>query len=60
MIDLTTKNTTLIYRIIEIRQQYRLKLPDAVIAAMTIHHVASLITAEREFAKVNTLTVVSW
>lgn len=60
VIDLTTKNATLLHRIIEIRQQYRLKLPDAVIAAITIHHLASLVTADREFAKVSGLAVVNW
>lgn len=60
VIDLTTTNTALIHKIMEIRQQYRLKLPDVIIAAMTIHHSASLITADREFAKVNVLTVANW
>lgn len=60
VIDLTTINTALIHKIIEIRQQYSLKLPDAIIAAMTIHCSASLITADQEFAKVNVLTVVNW
>jgi hypothetical protein len=45
VIDLTTNNAALIHKIIEIRQQYRLKLPDAVIAAMAICDSASLITA---------------
>lgn len=60
VIDLTAKNATLINRIIEVRQQYRLKLPDAIIAAIAIHNSASLITADQEFVKVNMLTVVNW
>ena len=60
VIDLITTNTALIHKIIEIRQQYRLKLPDVIIAAVTIHRSASLITADQEFARVNVLTVVSW
>ncbi|MEG3862933.1 PIN domain-containing protein [Microcoleus sp. herbarium12] len=42
------------------RQQHRLKLPDAVIAAMAIQNSASLVTADREFAKVISLTVINW
>jgi len=50
----------LIEKIIEIRQQYRLKLPDATIAAMAIQNGASLVTADREFSKVTQLTVTTW
>ena len=50
----------LIEKIIEIRQQFRLKLPDAIIAAMAIHNLASLVTADQEFAKINFLTVIHW
>ena len=53
-------DTVLIEKIIEIRQQHRLKLPDAVIAAMAIQNSASLVTADREFAKVTILTVINW
>jgi Predicted nucleic acid-binding protein, contains PIN domain len=53
-------DAVLIEKIIEIRQQHRLKLPDAVIAAMTIQNSASLVTADREFAKVTILTVINW
>ena len=53
-------DAVLINKIIEIRQQYRLKLPDAVIAAMAIQNSASLVTADREFAKVTILTVINW
>ncbi|MGB7707928.1 MAG: type II toxin-antitoxin system VapC family toxin [Microcoleus sp.] len=53
-------DAVLIDKIIEIRQQHRLKLPDAVIAAMVIQNSASLVTADREFAKVTILTVINW
>ncbi len=46
--------------LIENRQQHRLKLPDAVIAAMALLRNASLVTADREFAKVAELTVINW
>ena len=58
VLDLTSKNAALINKIVEIRQQYRLKFPDAVIAAMAIDNLASLVTADQDFAKVKDLTVV--
>ncbi|MDZ8054472.1 MAG: PIN domain-containing protein [Aulosira sp. ZfuVER01] len=60
VVDLTVRNVMLIEKIIELRQQYRLKLPDAVIAAMAILNSASLVTADREFAKVTFLAVINW
>ncbi|MDB9514362.1 type II toxin-antitoxin system VapC family toxin [Kamptonema animale CS-326] len=60
VLGLVAMDTVLIEKIIEIRQQYRLKLPDAVIAAMAIQNSASLVTADREFAKVTILTVINW
>lgn len=60
VIDLATVDTFLIDKIIEIRQQYRLKLPDAIITAMAIQNSASLVTADQEFAKVTILTIINW
>ncbi len=60
VLGLVAIDAVLINKIIEIRQQYRLKLPDAVIAAMAIQNSASLVTADREFAKVTILTVINW
>jgi len=60
VLGLVAIDAVLIEKIIEIRQQHRLKLPDAVIAAMTIQNSASLVTADREFAKVTILTVINW
>jgi tRNA(fMet)-specific endonuclease VapC len=60
VIELTATDAGLIHRIIEIRQQCRLKLPDAVIAAMASHRSASLVTADQEFSKVNNLSVIDW
>ena len=58
--DLATIDIVLIDKIIEIRQQYRLKLPDAIITAMAIQNSASLVTADQELAKVTTLMVINW
>ncbi|MBW4453890.1 MAG: type II toxin-antitoxin system VapC family toxin [Nostoc indistinguendum CM1-VF10] len=60
VVNLVASDAVLIKKIIEIRQQYRLKLPDAIIAAMAIQNSASLVTADQEFAKVTILTVINW
>jgi predicted nucleic acid-binding protein len=60
VVSLTTSDTLLIDQIIQLRQQYRLKLPDAIIAAMALHKNANLVTMDREFVKVATLVVISW
>ena len=60
IIGLVASDAALIEKIIEIRLQYRLKLPDAVIAAMAIQNSASLVSADTEFAKVTMLTVINW
>ena len=60
IIGLVASDAALIEKIIEIRLQYRLKLPDAVIAAMAIQNSASLASADTEFAKVTMLTVINW
>jgi predicted nucleic acid-binding protein len=60
VVGLTAGDALLIEKIIEIRQQYRLNLPDAAIAAMAIQNSASLVTADREFAKVTILNIINW
>ena len=60
VIGLVSIEIGLIEKIIEIRQQYRLKLPDAIIAAMAIQNSVILVTADKEFAKVMVLTVIHW
>ena len=60
IVGLVAGNAVLIEKIIEIRSSYRLKLPDAVIAAMALHNSASLVTADQEFAKVTMLSVINW
>lgn len=59
VIGLVASDSPLIESIIEIRQQYRLKLPDAMIAAIALQHSASLITRDQGFTKVRSLTVIS-
>jgi hypothetical protein len=61
VVGLAADDTALTEQIIAVREQYRLKLPDAVIAAMAIRKDATLITADRGFSKMaDDLTVISW
>ncbi|MCI5115862.1 MAG: type II toxin-antitoxin system VapC family toxin [Candidatus Electrothrix sp. AW1] len=61
VVGLAADDTALTEQIIAVRQQYRLKLPDAVIAAMAIQKGAALVTADRGFSKMaDDLTVISW
>ena len=55
VLDLVASNITLKNKIIEIRNTYKLKLPDAIIAASAIINNAILITADKGFEKVEEL-----
>ena len=59
-IDLSSQNKLLIDRIILIRQEYRLKLPDAIIAAMARENLAKLVTRDAQLNKITDLTIVDW
>ena len=58
MFDLQSSNTTLKNKIIEIRNTYRLKLPDAIIAATAIINNAILVTADNDFKRVKELELM--
>ncbi|MGJ3249506.1 MAG: PIN domain-containing protein [Elainellaceae cyanobacterium] len=60
VVGLTVGDEVLVEKIVEIRQQYRLKLPDAIIAAIAIQNTASLVTADKEFTKVPILSMTQW
>ncbi|MBW4667049.1 MAG: type II toxin-antitoxin system VapC family toxin [Cyanomargarita calcarea GSE-NOS-MK-12-04C] len=60
VINLVADNNLLIKQIIQIRLQYRVKLPDAIIASTALQAKASLVTADRELIKVTSLTIVNW
>ena len=60
VIDLDRQNHTIIKQIIVIRQQYRLKLPDAIIAAMAIQNSAKLVTRDVQLNKITELTIIDW
>lgn len=55
VLDLPPSNIVLKNKIIEIRNKYRLKLPDAIVAASAVVHDALLLTADKDFKKVKEL-----
>ena len=60
VIDLFSQNKFLIDRIIEIRQQYRLKLPDAIIVATARENLATLVTRDVQLSRLTDITVIDW
>lgn len=60
VVSLTASTPQAIEQIIQIRQQYRVKLPDAIIAGTAITAGASLVTADQELAKVSSLPILRW
>ncbi len=60
VINLVASNNLLIEEIIQIRLQYRVKLPDAIIASTALQVGANLVTNDRELTKVTTLTIINW
>jgi tRNA(fMet)-specific endonuclease VapC len=58
--DLSSQNESLINQIILIRQQHRLKLPDAMIAATAKSQSATLVTRDVQLSKLTDLKVVDW
>ena len=58
IIDLLATNEGLKSKIIEMRNQYRLKLPDAIIAPSAIVNDIVLITADKGFKKVAELQLI--
>lgn len=58
VLDISANNLPLKNKIIEIRNMYRLKLPDAIIAACAIVNNAALVTGDKAFKKVNGLKLI--
>lgn len=52
-------STEVLQRAVLIRQQARLKTPDAIVAATALEHGLELVTADSDFARVAGLTVVN-
>lgn len=55
VINLSTHQPDLLRNIIEIRQNHRLKLPDAIIVASALQTSSTLVTADQEFQKVEAI-----
>lgn len=60
MIGLNAAQTDLIDLVVQLRQTYRLPLPDVVIAATAIQADASLITADQQLKIIQEVTVVDF
>lgn len=58
--DLTVANTRLIDIIASIRTSYKIKLPDAIIAATAIYKNAVLISNDKDFEKITSLKVINY
>ena len=57
VINLDTNDAPLIQEVCQIRQTYRLKLPDAIIGAAAIQHQATLLSNDAIFARITTLSL---
>ena len=55
VLDLNASDRALKNKIIEIRNFYKIKLPDAIVAATAIINDAELITSDKGFSKVKEL-----
>ena len=60
LVDLDSSNTTLIDAIINVRHSYRIKLPDAIIAASAIYKNAILIANDKDFSQINSLHTLTY
>lgn len=60
VVDLNHSHHLLKNKICEIRKSYRLKLPDAIIAASAIMSNCLLVSADKEFAKIKELKLADW
>ena len=60
VVDLKNNDAVLIEKIIDIRSNSKIKLPDAIIAASAISIGAVLITNDKDFSKVDSLLIESY
>jgi tRNA(fMet)-specific endonuclease VapC len=60
VMGLSSESISLLERTIQIRQTYRLKLPDAIIAASTIEQDAVLVTTDDTFKRVQELKIFNF
>jgi predicted nucleic acid-binding protein len=60
VLPLSKTDEDLIEQISKIRIQHKLKLPDAIIAAKAMQHKATLISADKDFKRIEKLNWVSF
>ncbi len=60
VIGLEKNQTELINLIIQLRQQYRLKLPDAIIVATAIQYNATLVTADSQLKNIPDVNILNF
>lgn len=60
VIDIVATNQSLLNSIIEIRKNYNVKLPDAIIAGSCFELNCSLITNDKNFSKIKELAVINY
>ncbi len=60
VVPLTNDDADLIEAALRLRKKYRLKLPDAIVAASALVNDAALVTADREFDRVTALRRVDF
>ena len=60
VIDLTMDNTALLQTITQLRSTYKIKLPDAIIAATAMHQQAILITNDKHFTSISSLQTITY
>ena len=60
VIDLKQSDLKLMDKVIEVRKNYHLKLPDAIIVASAITNNAVLISQDKELSKVKELSLNNW
>ena len=60
VVNLTNDNNQILKRIISLRKEKALKLPDAIVAASAIILKADLFTADKGFSKIEELNIITW
>ena len=60
VVSLSLDDIVLLNTITQIRSLYKLKLPDAIIAATALSHRATLITNDKHFSKIPSLNIITY
>jgi tRNA(fMet)-specific endonuclease VapC len=60
IVDLANEDNSLLDKILSVRTEMNIKLPDAIVAAMAICNSANLVSNDSVFSKVSTLSVTQF